>query len=46
MAAAALARLRLDQVRPLLDSGLAQLTPVANGTPPAPAAASPAGPSQ
>jgi hypothetical protein len=34
---AALGRLRRDQTRPLLDSGLARITPVAGGSP-APAA--------
>lgn len=40
LAAAAVSRLHHDRVRPLLDSGLARVTPVAGGTPPA--AASPA----
>jgi type IV pilus biogenesis protein CpaD/CtpE len=40
LATAALVRLRRDQVRPLLDSGLAQITPVAGGSAPAAAAAS------
>ena len=41
LAAAALSRLRRDQVRPLPDSGLAQIVPISGGTPP-PAAAAPA----
>jgi len=32
LAAAAVARLRHDNVRPLLDSGLAQIVPVGNGS--------------
>ncbi len=46
LAAAALNRLRQDRVRPLLDSGVAQLVPVSSGQAaqqpaPAPSAASP-----
>ena len=43
---AALGRLRHDRTRPLLDSGLARITPVAGGSPAAPAAAPPAGSGQ
>jgi len=45
LAAAAAARLREDKVRPLPDSGLAQIVPVASGSAPAPppATAAPAG---
>lgn len=44
-AAAALARLRNDQVKPLLNSGLAEVVPVGNGSPAAaPAAAAAATP--
>jgi hypothetical protein len=42
----AVARLRTDTARPLLDSGLAEITPVSGGSsaaPAAPAAAGPAG---
>jgi hypothetical protein len=39
LAAAALVRLRRDRVKPLLDSGLAQIVPVASGSAAAPAAA-------
>ncbi len=39
LAAAALTRLREDRVRPLLDSGLAQIVPVSGAPPPAPPAA-------
>jgi hypothetical protein len=42
VAAAAVERLQTDRVKPLLDSGLAQIVPVSAGSP-APAAASPAG---
>ena len=42
LAAAAVARLRQDKVRPLLDSGLARITPVSGGAPP-PAAVGPSG---
>jgi hypothetical protein len=41
VAAAAVERLKTDRVKPLLDSGLAQIVPVSAGSP-APAAASPA----
>jgi hypothetical protein len=41
MAAAAVSRLRHDQVRPLLDSGVAQLTTVGGGAPAAAPVASP-----
>jgi hypothetical protein len=39
LAAEALNRLRQDRVRPLPDSGLAQIVPVSGGTPAQPAAA-------
>jgi hypothetical protein len=45
-AAMAVARLRTDTVRPLLDSGLAEITPISGGSsaaPAAPATAAPAG---
>ena len=42
-AATAIDRLRHDTVRPLPDSGLAQVVPVSGGTQAAPAAAPPAG---
>lgn len=41
MAAAAIRRLRQDRVRPLLDSGLAQIVPVASPPAAQPAAATP-----
>jgi hypothetical protein len=41
LAAAALSRLHQDRVRPLPDSGLAQVVPVSSGTAAAPAAAPP-----
>jgi hypothetical protein len=44
MAAAAVARLRHDQVRPLLDSGLARIVPVSGGGAGTPAAAPVGGP--
>src|SRR5258708_7520553 len=44
LAAAALTRLHNDRVKPLLDSGLAQVTPVGNGPPQPAAAPSPGGP--
>jgi hypothetical protein len=44
MAAAAVARLRHDQVRPLLDSGLARIVPVNGGAAVAPAAVPAGGP--
>jgi len=46
LAAAAVARLRTETVRPLPDSGLAQITPISGGSsaaPAAPATAAPAG---
>jgi hypothetical protein len=43
LAASAVARLRHDQVRPLMNSGLAQVVPVTGGEPAAAAAAAPAG---
>jgi hypothetical protein len=42
LAAAAVARLRHDQVRALPDSGLAEISPVGSSSAPAPAAAAPA----
>jgi hypothetical protein len=44
MAAAAIARLRHDQTRPLLDSGLARIVPVNGGASGAPPAAPAGGP--
>jgi hypothetical protein len=43
LAAAALDRLRHDRVRPLPDSGVAQIVPVSSGSTPSPAAAAPSG---
>jgi hypothetical protein len=43
LAAAAVSRLRHDRVRPLLDSGLAQIQPVSAGSAAPPAAAPPPG---
>ena len=43
LAATAVDRLRHDAVRPLMDSGLAEITPVSGGSSAPPAAAPPAG---
>jgi len=45
LAVEALTRLHRDRVKPLLDSGIAQITPVGNGPPPA-APAAPSGTGQ
>jgi hypothetical protein len=46
LSVAALARLRQDRVRPLLNSGLARITPVDSGSPAAAPAAPPPGAGQ